>query len=143
MRECGRGVFIYREHHLAVGEDRVIDISLLEIDRKDVRNPSLAVDDVRSPTELLDGLEHSSCKEDGPFTIVLEELSLFVAVNALAVEIILIINEIHLHSRRGNGCYLDYQRPVNVVDDDVHTRKTDHFVKLVLPLVDAAVSWHK
>ena len=55
------------------------------------------MDDVRSPTEFLYCFKHTSCKEDCSFPIVLEEFSVFVAVDALAVEIILIINEVYLH----------------------------------------------
>ena len=101
------------------------------------------MDDVWSPAELLYCLKHASCKEDGSFAIILEKLSVFVVINAFTVEIVLIINEIHLHPCCRNGSNLDHERSVHIVDDDIHSRKADHLVKLVLSFVDAAVSWHE
>ena len=101
------------------------------------------MDHVRSPSEFLYGLKYSSCKEDSSFPVVLEVISRFVAIYALAVEIIFIVNEIHLHSRCRNRRNLDYERSVYFIDDDIHTRQTDNFVKLVLSFVDATIAWHE
>lgn len=59
------------------------------------------------------------------------------------MEIIVIVNEIDLHSGRGNGCYLNDQRAVYIVDDHVHTGESYDFVKLVASFVDATVAWHE
>ena len=103
----------------------------------------MAVDDVWSPPELLYSLKYSAGKEYGSFSVILEELAAIVAIDALAVEIVLIINEIYLDSGSRNRCNLDHKRSVDIVDDDIHSREADHLMKLVLSLVDASISWHE
>ena len=103
----------------------------------------MTVDHVRCPSEFLDCLENSSCKEYGSLAVILEEFAVRVAIYALTVEIVFVINEIHLHPGRGYGCDLDDKWSVHVVDDDVHARQPDHFVELILPFVDAAVPRHE
>ena len=61
----------------------------------------------------------------------------------LPVEIIFIVDEIYLHPGSGNGSHLDDERSVHIVDDDIHARKSDYLMKLVLPFVDASVSGHE
>ena len=108
-----------------------------------MRDPALAVYDVRGPAELLDGLEDAAGEEDGPFVVVREEDAVLVAEDLLAVEIIFVVYEIDLDPGRGNGGDLDYEGPVHVRDDDVHPGEADHFVELVLPFVDAAEPGHE
>ena len=98
---------------------------------------------VWSPSELLHCLQDTAGKEDRSLAVILEELAAFIAVDALAVEIVLIINKVYLNSGGRNRCNLDHKRSVDIVDDDVHSRKTDHLMKLVLSLVDTAVSRHE
>ena len=108
-----------------------------------MRYPSLAMDYIRCPSELLDSLKYSSCEEDGPLAVVCKELSVFVAVDALAVEVILVVDEIYLHPCGRDGRDLDYQRTVDIVYDYVHSGEADNLMKLVLPFVDASVARHE
>ena len=108
-----------------------------------MRDPALSVNHVRSPSELLYGLEYSSCKEDGPLSVVAEEFTILVAVDTLSVEVILVVNEIDLHACCRNRCNLDYERSVYIVDDDVHSRKTDHFMELIFPFIYTSVPRHE
>ena len=62
-----------------------------------MRNPSLTVDHIRCPAQLLYGLEYSSCKEDGSFGIVLEEVTVSITIYALAVEVVFVVDEVYLH----------------------------------------------
>ena len=101
------------------------------------------MDHVRCPSELLDCLEDTPCEEYGSFAVVLEEFSVFVKIYLFSVEIVLVINEVHLHSGSRNGCNLDYKRSVHIIDDDVHSRETDDLMKLVLSFVDAAIARHE
>ena len=98
---------------------------------------------VRSPSELLHGLKYTACEEDRSLAVVLEEVSVIVAIDAFSVEIILIINKIHLHPGCRDRCNLDYERSVHVVDDDVHSGKADNLMKLVLSFVYAAIARHE
>ena len=59
------------------------------------------------------------------------------------MEIILVVNEIDLHARCRNRRNLDYKRSVNIVDDYVHSGKSDDFVELILALIDTAISRHE
>ena len=105
--------------------------------------PSLTMYDVRCPSELLYGLEDSAGEEDGSFPVVFEIVALIVAVYALAVEIVLVVNEVHLHPGCRNGSHLDDKRSVDIVDDDVHSGQTDDLMELVLSFVDATISRHE
>ena len=99
--------------------------------------------DVRRPPELLDRLQDSARKENRTLSVVFEEFPVLVAVDLLAVEIVFVVNEIHLHPGSGYGSNLYHKRPVYIVDDYVHSREADDFMQLVLPLVDAAESRHE
>ena len=101
------------------------------------------MDDVRSPSELLYGLKYTACEEDSSFAVILEEVSVVVAIYAFSVEIVLIINEIHLHSGCRYRRNLDYERSVHVVDDDIHAGEADDLMKLILSFVDAAIARHE
>ena len=101
------------------------------------------MDDIRCPAKLLHCFENASCEEDRSFAIVLEEFAVVVAVNALAMEIVLVVDEIYLHSRCRYRCDLDHERSVHFVDHDVHAGKSDHLVELILSFVDASVAWHE
>ena len=59
------------------------------------------------------------------------------------MEIVFVVDEVYLHACRRNGRHLDHERPVDIVDYDVHAGKADHLVKLVLSFIDAAVSRHE
>ena len=59
------------------------------------------------------------------------------------MEIVLIVDEIDLHSCCRNRRDLDHERSVDIVDDYVHSGKSDDFVELILALVDTAVSRHE
>ena len=106
-------------------------------------DPSLAVDDIRCPAELLDRLEDAAREEYGALAVVREEAAFVVKEGLLAAEIILIVDELYLQARCRDGCNLDDEGPVDVADDDVHPGEADDFVQLVLALVDAAVAGHE
>ena len=141
-RRRGR-VVVEREHHLAGGENGVVAICFLQICRQKMGDPALAVDHVRGPAQLLDGLEDAAGEEDRTLVVVFEGLAGSVAERLLAAEIVLVVNEVDLDARGRDGGDLDDQGPVHVRDDDVHAGKADHLVELVLPLVDTAEPGHE
>ena len=106
-------------------------------------DPALAVDDVRGPAELLDGLKDAAREENGAFAVVAEELPVRVVEDLPAAEIVLVVDEIDLDAGGGNRRDLDDEGPVDVSDDDVHAGEADDFVELVFALVDAAVARHE
>ena len=138
-----RDVVIQGEHDLAFRENRVVLVGFFEIEGKEMGYPALAVYDVRSPAQLLYRLQNAAGKENGPLVIVGKELSVLVTVELLSLEVILVVDEVHLRPCLGNGGNLDNQRTVGIVDYEVHAGEPDDLVKLVLALVDAAVAWHE
>ena len=101
------------------------------------------MDYVRSPSELLYCLKDTSCEEYSSFAVILEEFTIFVIIDLLSVKVVFVVDEIYLHSCCRDRCHLDNKRSVHIIDDDVHSRETDHFVKLVLPFIDAAIARHE
>ena len=79
------------------------------------------MDHVRCPSELLDCLEDTPCEEYGSFAVVLEEFTIFVIVDLLSVEVVLVVDEIYLHSCCRDRCHLDNKRSVHIIDDNVHS----------------------
>ena len=59
------------------------------------------------------------------------------------LEEIVVVDEIDLHASRLDGCYLDDQRVISVVDDQIHSREADNLMQLVASLVDVAEFRHK
>ena len=100
------------------------------------------MDDIRCPALFLHCFQDSSGKEDCTFVVISEESAFCIAEDTLAVEVVFIVDEIYLHTG-SSGCYLDDQRSVDIVDHDVHSRKSDDFMELVLPFIDAAISWYE
>ena len=49
---------------------------------------------------------------------------------------LLIINEVHLKSDLRNTGHLDDQGVIGIVDNQIHSAQTDHFVQLMATLVD-------
>ena len=128
---------------LAVGEDRIARIELLQVQGDEVGNPPLAMDDVGGPAQLFHGLQHAAGEEDGPLVVVFEELAVLVEGELAAFEVVFVVDEINLHAGGGYRGDLDDQRPVEVADDDVQAGEADDLVQLVLPFVDAAVTGHE
>ena len=86
------------------------------------------MDDVWGPTLFLHGLEHAACKEDCTLAIVGIFLAFLVFHHSPLLEVIFIVDEIYLNTGNGYRGNLDDQRMVGIVDDEVHSRETDHFV---------------
>ena len=79
-------------------ENRVVGEDLFQIDRHDTRKPAVAVDDRRRPTQFLDRFEYAPGEEDGPFVVVFEIVFVGIPENGFAGEIVVVVDEIDLHS---------------------------------------------
>ena len=55
---------------------------------------------VRSPTQLFDGFKDASGEENSPLVVVREKLPVFVMEQLLPLEIIFVVNKLHLNSCR-------------------------------------------
>ena len=56
----------------------------------------------------------------------LHAVSILIADRGFPLEEILVVNKVNLHPGRLNGCYLNDQRMVRVVNNKIHTRQTDN-----------------
>lgn len=126
----------YGVNNLGMAEYGFVFVQGLQVDGNQTGHPTLAMDDIRRPAKLLDGLKHTLAEEDGTLIVVFEERAVVVVVDGLAVEVIFVVKEVHLHLGLRNGCDLDNQRVVVVVDRNVDTRKPDHFVQAVPAFID-------
>lgn len=103
----------------------------------------MAVDDVRRPAQFLDGFQNSPTEEDHTVFVVFEEFFLGIVEDGFALEEVLVVNEVDLHPGTLDGGYLDDERVIVLVDDQVHSGKTDDLVELVSAFVDQSESGHK
>ena len=101
----------------------------------------MAVYDFRAPTQFLYCLKNAACKEDGALVVVAVVVAIGVAGHLTIVEIVVVVNEIDLHSGRLQRCHLDDERVVCVIDDKVHARQAYYLVQLVASLVYVAPLW--
>ena len=58
-------------------------------------------------------------------------------------EVIIVIDEIDLHPGRLDAGYLDDERMIGFVDDEVHSRQADHLVQLVAAFVNGSETGHE
>ena len=136
-------IVVQGKHHLAAGKNGIVMVTFFEIQRNQVADPTLTMDDIGRPTQFLDRLQHAAGKENRTLGVVGEGFSLGIGQRSLAVEVVLVGDEIHLHTGGGQRRYLDNQGPVHIADDEVHTRQADDFVQLMLALVDTSEAGHK
>lgn len=59
------------------------------------------------------------------------------------MEVVIVVDEIDLHSGGLDGCHFDDERVVCFIDNDVHSRKSDDLVQLVSSFVDHSPAGHE
>ena len=99
--------------------------------------------DFRTPAKLLHCLQHTAGIENGTFVIVGIFVSFLISYHLAVKEIVIVVDEVHLHACRLDGSDFDNQRMIGVIDDQIHARKADNFVKLVSSLIDISPLGHK
>ena len=92
---------------------------------------------------FFDGLQHAAREEDTTLVVVRILYAVLIGNTLAAMEEVVVVGEIDLDASRLNRRYLDQQRMVRVVDDQVHTREANHFVQLVATLVDVSELGHE
>ena len=101
------------------------------------------MDQVGLPAELLGGVDCAARIKDNALVVVGAVAAEDVAVAVELLEIVIVVDEIDLDARRMHRSDLHHQRMVALADHYAHAAQTDHFVKLVAPLVDVAVIGHE
>jgi len=60
-----------------------------------------------------------------------------------ALKIVFVVDKIDLHPGCLNRGDLDDKGVVRIVNNKIHPRKPDHFVKLIPAFVDTTIFWHE
>ena len=88
----------------------------------------MTVDNVRCPSQFFYRFQHPFCKENHAHVVVREHGIVLVVEHRLAVEKLLVINKINLKSDLRNAGHLDNQGVVGIINNQIHSAQTDHFV---------------
>ena len=118
-------------------------MELAQVNWQRSRHPAHYVNYVRLPAELFNRLDDGFAEKQRARTIVVVKGALGVFPGALALEVLLVINEVDLNLGSRNGCNFNDQRLVVVVNDHVDSAQTNDFVKLVAAFVDNTESGHE
>ena len=92
---------------------------------------------------LLDSFQYAAGKEDTALVVVGILYAVLVGYALATVKEVIVIGEVDLDTGRLNRRYLDEQRMIRIVYDQVHTRESDYFMQLVATFVDIAKLGHK
>jgi len=98
---------------------------------------------IRTAAQLSDGFNNSPGKENSPFVIVLVLVAGSIGHSVLALEIIIVVDEIDLHACTLNGSYLYDEGMVGIINYQIHPGKADNLMKLVSSLVNGAITGHE
>src|SRR5690554_5350523 len=101
------------------------------------------MNNIWSPVELFYSFDYAFGKKYGPFVVVLIQLSIFIGIRGLSLKIIVIVNKINLNSFLWDRSHFYDQWHVHIIDDKVHSRKSNHFVELVPSFIDITIARHK
>ena len=106
-------------------------------------NPAGTMYDVGAPAELAYGLDSSPDEENSAFIVNVGPVDGFVLGGVVAVEKIVIVDEVYLQTGGLKCCNLNDEGVVGVINDDVHARQTNHFMELIAALVYSTVFGHE
>ncbi len=83
---------------------------------------------VGSPAQFSNSFDDSTYKKYRPLVVINEINTRFITNQGFALEKIVVIDKINLHTSRLDGSNFDNQRMIVVVNDQVHARQPDYFV---------------
>ena len=101
------------------------------------------MDDVGHPTQFLNGLKHTTGKEDGTLTVVGIVIAIGILCHLALGEVVVIVDEIDLNARLDNSSHLDNQWVISIVNDKIHPREPDDLMQLSTTLVDGTPLRHE
>ena len=136
-------VVVERQHGTGATEEGVLFVDTAEVERHHSAEPAGEMDKVGLPCQLADSLQGAAAEEKDALVVGGAQDALLVVDVAKAIEILLVVDEVNLHPRRGDGAHLDDELVVAVVDDKVHARQPDDFVQLMLAFVDLVEPRHE
>ncbi len=145
---CGQGGVkaldhIWREDCLSAAELFAFGQLGLNHMRDERCDPPRCVDDVGIPTELVCRGERSPRVEEGTSWIVLEDRTILSeSMEALSLEEVDRVHEVHLQAYSRNGGHLDLQGIAQLSDGDYRPGEPNDLVKAVFPLGYDAVPGH-
>ena len=103
----------------------------------------MTVNYIGTPAKFLHGFQYTTRIEDSAAVVVVILYAVFVHSLHPILEIIIIIDEIYLHTCGLNRSNFYNKGVISIVDDQVHTGEANHFVQLVPALVNVSPFGHK
>ena len=104
----------------------------------------MAVDDVGRPALFFHRLDDAAVEEHDAVVVVFAEFAvIIVRCVFLLREEVVIVDKVDLHSGFLDGSHPNDEGVVGLVDDEVHARQPDHFMKLVATFVNVAIARHE
>lgn len=132
-----------REDGLCAGEESVLFVDAAEVERDHAGEPTREMDQMRLPCQFTHCLEGASTEEEHTLVVVGTEFAVIVVEAFVFGEILLIVNEVDLHTSRWDRAHLDDELVVGIVDNKIHSRKANHLMELVFAFVDIAETRHE
>ena len=103
----------------------------------------MAVDDVGTPTQFLHRFQYAAGIEDGTGIIVFILFTIFVCYLQAVLKVVIVVDEVYLHTCRLDRGNLDDERVIGIVNDEVHAGESYHLMQLVSAFVDISPFGHK
>jgi hypothetical protein len=116
---------------------------VFDVQRRKCGNPARAVYDAGLPAELAYSFDYAAYEEYTAFVVLLRHGVDFKVFGTLTQEIVVVVDEIYLHTRGLQSRYLDDEWVVVVVNNYVDSRKADYLVELVAAFINASVARHE
>lgn len=98
----------------------------------------MTVNYIGTPAKFLHGFQYTTRIEDSAAVVVVILYAVFVHSLHPILEIIIIIDEIYLHTCGLDRSYFYNKGVVSIIDNQVHTGEANHFVQLVPALVNVS-----
>src|SRR4030043_428784 len=124
-------------------EKGIVTVYASQVNRNKSRHPAMAMYNIRCPPQLFNRLDNTPGEEERTFIVVFKFISGSIGNNMLSLEIIIIIDEINLHSGTLDRSNLYNKRMISVVNNQVHPGKPYYLMKLIPPLINTSVPGHK
>ena len=93
-----QSLIVERCYNLGLCKRWFVAIGCLYVEGHNAAHPTLTVDDIGNPAQLLNRFEHTTCKEYSAFAIIFILNTCLIALNESLYEVIIVIDEIYLYA---------------------------------------------
>src|SRR5690554_452930 len=93
--------FIYGIQQFCIPKYWIVLVRFFEVQRNQTRHPSVAVDDIRWPSEFSDGFHNAFAEKHHPFSVVTKYIVFLVFEHLFSSEKLIVVEEINLQPGPG------------------------------------------